>query len=79
NNMNVLLVNMPLTQTNLGLMPDGLYANYLSMLHEISDKNNVSLLDLAQNKYSDDCFYDTVHLNEIGAEPFLSSLSQSIR
>jgi DltD protein len=79
NNMNVLLVNMPLTQTNLGLMPDGLYDKYLSMLHEISDKNNVSLLDLTEKRYSDDCFYDTVHLNEVGAEPFLSSLSQSIR
>lgn len=79
NNIGLLLVNMPLTQTNLSLMPDGLYAKYLSMLRDVSDKNNISLLDLTGKKYGDDCFYDTVHLNEVGAEPFLSTLSQSIR
>ncbi|HEY9756137.1 MAG TPA: D-alanyl-lipoteichoic acid biosynthesis protein DltD [Oculatellaceae cyanobacterium] len=78
NNIEVLLVNMPLTQTNLGLMPEGLYQKYLGMLKETASKNNVAILDLGEMKYGDECFYDTVHLNEIGAEPFLSSVSQSI-
>ena len=78
NNIEVVLVNMPLTQTNLGLMPEGLYQKYLGMLKETANKNNIALLDLGEKRYGDECFYDTVHLNEIGAEPFLSSLSQTI-
>jgi hypothetical protein len=79
NGIRILLVNMPLTETNIKLMPDGLYDKYRSMLRDISAKNNVSLLDLTKQKYKDDYFYDTVHLNDAGAEPFLTSLNHSIR
>ncbi len=84
NDMQVLLVNMPLTQTNLSLMPEGLYEKYCTMLRSVvenskSSKNSkIALLDLNEDLYSDDCFYDTVHLNEVGSEAFLSSLSRSI-
>jgi lysophospholipase L1-like esterase len=70
---------MPLTETNIKLMPDGLYDKYRTMLRDISAKNNISLLDLTKQKYKDDYFYDTVHLNDAGAEPFLTSLNKSIR
>jgi hypothetical protein len=79
NGIRILLVNMPLTETNIKLMPEGLYDKYRSMLRDISSKNNISLLDLTKQKYKDDYFYDTVHLNDAGAEPFLTSLNHSIR
>ena len=79
NGIRILLVNMPLTETNIKLMPDGLYDKYRTMLRDISAKNNISLLDLTKQKYKDDYFYDTVHLNDAGAEPFLTSLNKSIR
>ncbi len=79
NGMRILLVNMPLTETNIKLMPDGLYDRYRSMLRDISAKNNISLLDLTKQQYKDDYFYDTVHLNDAGAEQFLTSLNHFIR
>ncbi len=75
----LLLVNMPLTKRNLQLMPDGLYEKYLSSLETIARENSVPLLDLSKANYSDQCFYDTVHLNEVGAKSFLGSLAKVIR
>jgi hypothetical protein len=69
---------MPLTKTNLGLMPDGLYENYLTSLRRIAHDNSTALLDLSADQYDDECFYDTVHLNEVGAKSFFGTLSSVI-
>jgi hypothetical protein len=78
NDIAILLVNMPLTRANLDLMPPGQYENYLSMLRECAKRNDVSLVDLHSDQYPDLSFYDTVHLNDEGAQTFLSTLSQAI-
>ncbi len=75
----VLLVNMPLTQANLDLMPPGLYDKYLHSVKAIASENSVPLLDLSADKFDKRCFYDTVHLNEIGAKALLERLTASIR
>jgi hypothetical protein len=75
----VLLVNMPLTQANLDLMPPGLYDKYLQSVRAIARDNSVALLDLSADKFGNQCFYDTVHLNEIGAKELLGRLTTAIR
>jgi hypothetical protein len=75
----VLLVNMPLTQTNLELMPAGLYDKYLQSVTAIAKENSVALLDLSADKFGNQCFYDTVHLNEVGAKVLLGKLTSAIR
>ena len=75
----ILLVNMPLTETNQKLMPAGLYDSYLRNLHTLAANNSVPLLDLSKEKFPDECFYDTVHLNEGGAKLFQAQLQKVLR
>lgn len=74
----VLLVNMPLTSSNLALMPTGFYARYLNDLQTIAKEKQVALLDLSRKNLPDACFYDSVHLNAAGAESLLSCLKTAI-
>jgi hypothetical protein len=65
----LLLVNMPLTESNIALMPAPLYSNYLRFLHSISHTYKVPFIDLQHNSQFDQtCFYDIAHLNNIGGD-----------
>jgi len=75
----VLLVNMPLTEENRKLMQPGLYKSYLDNLQAVATNNAVPLLDLSKEQFPDQCFYDTVHLNEAGAKLFQAQLQKVLR
>ena len=77
--IDVLLVNMPLTDDNRKLMPPGLYKSYLDNLQTVAKTNSVPLLDLSKEQFPDQCFYDTVHLNEAGAKLFQAQLQKVLR
>ena len=63
----VLLVNMPLTQTNLALLPPGAYKAYHETVANAAKSNNVFFLDLQNSKQFPDSFFgDIAHLNKIG-------------
>jgi hypothetical protein len=73
----VVLVNMPLQQRNIDLLPDGVYAIYLKDVQRAASQNNAQFIDLNQPglfKASD--FADPVHLNGIGALKFFNYLSE---
>lgn len=73
--INVVLVNMPLTTDNLNLMPAGFYSNYISAVRTLADKYGAPLLNLQEDRgYKSGSFYDTVHLNDVGGQRFLSAL-----
>lgn len=74
----IVLVNMPLTKANLNLMPDGVYDRYKKELTDITNEYSVPFIDLSLQKYADMYFYDTVHLNRLGGQEFLQTLSQWI-
>lgn len=75
----VMLANMPLTADNLRLMPPGFYEEYRRTVKAIAASYNVQLLDLqGDRRYTDVCFYDTVHLNGQGGEQLLQTLSNSL-
>jgi lysophospholipase L1-like esterase len=75
----VLLVNMPLTEDNRKLMPQGLYKSYLDNLQTVAANNAVPLLDLSKEQFPDQCYYDTVHLNEAGAKLFQAQLQKVLK
>lgn len=68
----LVLVNMPLTKDNIALMPAGLYEQYISFIDATASRHNVPFIDLQKRAYSDSDFYDTAHLNEQGGAKVLS-------
>lgn len=75
----VILVNMPLTEDNMGIMPQGFYKNYLDKVQTISTAGGATLLDL--NKPSDfprKYFTDSVHLNTRGGKHFFAVLTDKL-
>jgi hypothetical protein len=67
NDVPVLLVNMPVSQDSIDLLPPGFYARYVQRIQSACTNRNASFLDLQKdNSYSRSCFHDIVHLNEIG-------------
>lgn len=74
NQIELLLVNMPLSKTNIGLLPDGFHKNYLSRLQDICQQSNVQLLDLSSLYNGEESYTDTVHLKPDVSKAFLSTL-----
>ena len=63
----LVLMNMPLTDLNMQLMPAGLYDRYLQAVRQLASSHNVPLIDLQNDDhYPEELFYDTVHLNAKG-------------
>lgn len=69
----VIVVNMPLRQDNLELMPPGFYELFKRTLKAECKNSGVSFLDLANN-FSPDDFEDGVHLNAHGGWKLINYL-----
>ncbi len=79
-NIKLYIVAMPLSKTNLALMPPGLYQHYMDTLKHETTEARVPLIDLAADgKYTDDDFYDTVHLNQTGGERFIKQMTALVK
>jgi hypothetical protein len=79
NNIKVVLVNMPLTQDNLAAMPKELYPRFSNYVQDTANRYGCKLINMqANNTFSDNEFYDTVHLNAKGGEHFLKILTQEL-
>jgi hypothetical protein len=75
----LVVVNMPITDQNVQILPPGVYKNYVSSLVEFAWNHNVVFYDLCDfNKYTKDDFHDTVHLNAFGARKFFDCLLTAI-
>jgi hypothetical protein len=73
----IILVNMPLQQKNIDLLPEGVYSIYLREVQRVASQGNAQFIDLNKEglfKASD--FADPVHLNGIGALKFFNYLSE---
>lgn len=78
-NIPVTLLNMPLTQGNLKLLPSGAYDNYLSKVKSIATKYGATLIDYNDQKtFKPAEFADTVHLNGLGGEHFFELVAQQL-
>ncbi len=76
----LVIVNMPITLENIGLLKPGGYMGYLQGLRQFSIENKLSVYDLNDfNKFNKKDFHDTVHLNAFGGKKFFDSLSETIK
>ncbi|MBS1995577.1 MAG: hypothetical protein JSS86_04670 [Cyanobacteria bacterium SZAS LIN-2] len=74
------VVAMPITDDNRKLMPRELYGSYLQCLSETTRAAGVPFIDLQKGgDYQNDDFYDTVHLNGIGGERFLATMTDLVK
>jgi len=71
----VLIVNMPLTQTNLALMPAGSYRHYLCVLDQASRRWHSRFVDLSMDsRFQRADFYDTAHMNSSGGQKLIEAI-----
>jgi hypothetical protein len=77
--MELVVVNMPITQENLRLLKPGGYVGYLQGLRDFSLHNKVSVYDLNNfAKYSRKDFHYSVHLNALGGQKFFDDLTGAL-
>jgi len=78
-NIKLYVVAMPITEDNRKLMPKELYGSYIQCLRTTTAEAHVPFLDLqSDGQYKNSDFYDTVHLNGIGGERFLATMSKLV-
>jgi hypothetical protein len=79
NGIKVVVVNMPVTQQNLTLMPAGSYDLYLNALQNASQQAHCKFADLnATGKFTSTDFYDTSHMNGTGGKKFADALMREL-
>jgi hypothetical protein len=79
-NIRVVLVNMPLTEDNINLMPPGFYQNYLNKVTALTTSHKALLLNLNDPKiFPQKYFTDSVHLNARGGEHFFQVLADRLK
>lgn len=80
NHVSFYLINMPITQNNMKLMPPGFYSTYLADLQQVCSESRAIFIDLNDaNHFPQALFSDSVHLNGMGAKLFFERLADSIR
>jgi hypothetical protein len=75
----VLFVNMPITSTNMALMPEGVYKLYLNNIKQLAQNHAATFYDFnKESLFSEKDFVDSVHLNGIGGKHFVEILAHRI-
>lgn len=75
----VLVVNMPLSKSNLALMSDGFYQAYLEKIRQVCRDNKVQFRDLNKADWRTDTFYvDSVHLKPEYSKQFMQELASIV-
>jgi hypothetical protein len=78
-NLRVLVVNMPLRKDNLALLPSGVYEKYRTAVSSISTEEHQTFLDLNDDRFMNNDFWDPVHLNGYGGVKFMDYVVDTIR
>ena len=80
NGVKVMLVNMPLTPTNMSLMPQGYYNDYLLTVKGQAAQYNCPLVDLNDGTtFSIADFRDTAHMNASGGKKLLDAVVNAVK
>lgn len=75
----VVLVNMPLLEDNIKLMPPGTYDLYKSTVQSLAAKHNAQFLDLQKDSnLTREHYCDTAHMNGLGGMKFFQLLSEKL-
>jgi hypothetical protein len=75
----ILIVNMPITDANLAIMPPQLYQYYITETKRLCKQNSVEFQDLNQRPLNQPSnFLETVHLNPQGSTAFFDALAKTV-
>lgn len=75
----VILVNMPLLDQNLKLMPQGSYDLYKSTVQNLASKYDAQFLDMHDPQtFKQEMYCDTAHMNGKGGMKFFTLLSEKL-
>ncbi len=78
-NIELILVQMPIRQENVQILKPALYDKYKGDLARVCADKKITLLDLCKfDQYSKDDYRDTVHLNGFGGKKFVDNLVAAI-
>ncbi len=77
-NINLIILNMPLTKENMDMMPAGSYQLYSDLLKREAEHNGFPYIDLNKNPmFTTADFYDTAHMNSSGGKKLLDAIAKS--
>lgn len=77
----LVVVNMPLTPVNRGLLPAGFYSRYREQVRALVNQyaGNTRLIDLgASPLFKDHDYWDTAHLNNLGGHKLLGQIEPTV-
>jgi hypothetical protein len=76
----IILVNMPLHQTNRDLLPAGYYTKYRTAIADVAAAENVKFLDLGESpEFVQSDYWDTSHLNHSGGYKLLPHITSALK
>ncbi len=71
----VVLMNMPLTDVNRALLPNGFYDGFRQKVKQMAGSHDASYLDLGDcPEFTHEDFWDTTHLNQAGGHILVAHL-----
>lgn len=73
-----IIVNMPITEKNIGLFPPGAYQSSVSLMASESKQYNCPFLNLQSKNFDLDNFTDMCHLNGRGGKKLLDHVGKQI-
>lgn len=75
----LVLVNMPILPANTALLPKGFYPSYQRQLKDIANREGIAFLDYnSPLTFDQSDFHDPVHLNAFGGQKFFQTLVDSL-
>jgi len=75
----LMLVNMPITETNQAILPPALYQTYLTKMNELATANGAKFVDFNNHsEFQKSDFNDGVHMNARGSLKFVDKLANQL-
>lgn len=75
--VNLMVVNMPLSQNNMKALPESFYKQYLSHAEQLCNQYGVEFVDLNQGQWTNNTnFVDSVHLKPENSTTFMQQLAK---
>lgn len=78
-NIQLMIVNTPLTPENHALMPPGAYDHFRAYLHDFAKTNGIALVDLdGRPQFTHTDYYDSAHMNGFGGKKMADAIVQCL-
>lgn len=76
----LIVVNMPLSDSNRGIMPDGFYDAYIKEVKSLAQAGGADFVDLGANpQFVRMDYWDTAHMNHTGGYKLVDMLAPTIK